>query len=235
MKKRVQNKMKMYDIVRTVMMENQSAWSGNQSFEEGVQQFNVLLADLKLAASGQAMRTKGLKTHQLIYINGVVSKSMVLKNALAVFAYDKGLSSISESLNFSEGRLMKSPQTQLRILLLKIAEFAETHITELQDYGVTEIHLQDFLESLEQHEQEMVAIRKGVIERKAFTFKLDHIAKMLDDVMIKKLDVLIRLLKVEHPQFFENYKNARILIDQKKSRPTGSPPASKSDDFGIAS
>jgi hypothetical protein len=235
MKKRVQNKMKMYDIVRTVMMENQSAWSENQGFEAGVEQFNVLLADLKLAGSGQAMRTKGLKTHQLIYINDVVSKSMVLKNALAVYAYDNGLSSISESLNFSEGKLKKSPQTQLRILLLKIAELAEVHISELQVYGVTDMHLQAFLQSLEQHEQEMVAIRKGVIERKAFTMKISNFEKALDVVMVKKLDVLIRLMKVEHPQFFEDYKNARILIDQKKGSSTGSPPTDKSGEFGIAS
>ncbi len=63
--------------------------------EAGVEQFNVLLADLKLAGSGQAMRTKGLKTHQLIYINDVVLKSMVLKNARILIDQKKGSSTVS--------------------------------------------------------------------------------------------------------------------------------------------
>jgi hypothetical protein len=89
-----------------------------------------------------------------------------------------------------------------------------------------------FLDAFADFENQLVAVRIGTIERKFITAKISSLQVDLRNMLTKKIDVLARLISVEHPEFFADYKSARIVIEKKNA--TKQPPESDID-IGAAS
>lgn len=234
MKKSTKNRVRMFDTVRTVMMEHQNDWSGNQGFEAGVDLFNLKLEELKTAAARHSTIYNGVKTAQNTYIQAVCTKAMVLRNALEVFAHDNQLPSVYESIRFTETQLKRSSQQVLRDRLSRIYELTVEYESDLLIYGVTTTHISDFLDLYQDFENEIVALRIGIIERKMLTKRIITLENEVFLVLKKKVDVLMKLIAVEHPEFFEQYKSARIVIEKSNYRPKDEPPSGE-EDIGFAS
>lgn len=234
MRKTTKNRVRMFDTVHSVIEAHQSSWSGNQGFEAGVDLFNQKLEELRTVAAKHSTIYDGVKTEQRIFLDALCSKAMILRNGLEVFAYDNQLPSVYESIRYSEKILKKSPQQVLRDRLTRIYELTVEHESALSIYGITSSHISEFMDLYQHFEEEIVALRRGLIERKLLTNRIHGLENEIMAVLKKKIDVLIKLLAVEHPVFFEDYKNARIVIEKSKTRSKESPPTGE-EDIGFAS
>jgi precorrin isomerase len=234
MKKSTKNKVRMFDAVRTVLTAHQSSWSENQGFEAGVTQLNLLLDEMQTIAVRQGTIYEGVKTRRSDYLRDLGAKTMVLRNGLEVMAHDNKLPEVYESIQFTEFGLINASQQELRQHLARVYELTVTHEAAIVVYGVTPTHIANFLELYQQFESEIVALRHGLIERKFLTNRMYSLEKEVMSLFKKKIDVLMKLIAVEHPEFFEQYKSARIVIEKSNYKSKEAPPNGE-EDIGVAS
>jgi len=227
----------MYDAVRTILEAHKTAWSENQPFVAGVEKFNTLFEELKTLTLKHGTIVSGIKTERSVYLDDLIQKTIVLRDGLRVFAFENKLYSISEKVDFSLSKLKFATQLELRNRITTIYELIVEHESEVVAYGVSSQNILDFMDKFEDFEKEIVSVRKGTIERKFLTARIAELEAEIKVLFDKKLDVLARLIAVEHSEFFSSYKAARILIEH-KHRSSGStePPADDgTSDVGIAS
>ncbi len=222
----------MYDAVRATFEAHQAAWSENPALAAGVEKFNTVFEELKTLSLQQENHTLGLKDQREAYMNDLIQKAMVLRDGLAVFAFEMSKFSVYQQLNFTRAKLRSSSQLELRIRLTTIYDLVTEFEGQLSDYGITSQKVMEFLDLYEDFENQLVALRKGTIERKFITARISSLQADLRDLLTKKIDVLTRLISVEHPAFFADYKSARIVIEKKNA--AKQPPESDID-IGVAS
>jgi hypothetical protein len=191
MRKSTQNKVRMYDAVRTILETNQAAWSENQMFEAGVTQFNALLEELKTVSFKHETSIAGIKEQRTIYMDDLIEKTMVLRNGLSVFAFETKKYAVSEKLDFSISKLRHASQLELRNRLTGIYELIMEHESEVVIYGITSEMVLAFMDVYEQFEDEIVALRKSTIERKLLTNRISFLEFEIKELFRNKLDVLI--------------------------------------------
>lgn len=221
MNKQTLLKMKMYDAVRTVLTENQSVWSTMPAFEVGVNLFNSKLSDVKQASNNQQELMLGITDHWYGYLENIVSRGMILRKALSVYAFDNSLISIASKIEFSYSDLKRANFSKQRSMLSRLYDLSLEYAEELQAYGVTQERILEFGILYDMYESEVNNSRSMMISRKMATETIRVRSKEIDFVLRKRIDVLIDLLKVEYPDFYDKYKNARIVLNAKGKNEKG--------------
>lgn len=234
MKRSTKDKLRMFGAVQLVMMKYHSEWSGNVGFELSVEQFNQLLENLRKVSAKHSVANNGTKTAMNTYLGELISKAIIIRNGLEVLAFDGNMPHVYESLRFTEAGLANSSQQVLRDRLAHIYDLASEFENDLVMYGVTSAHILDFLTVYEQFEKEIASLRVGVIERKLLTNRMYRIEKDIVTLLKHKIDVLMKLIAIEHPEFFEEYKTARMIIEKSNAKSKDVPPKGE-EDIGKAS
>jgi len=226
----------MYDAVRTILESHQTVWSENQSFVAGVTKFNSLVDELKITSLKHETINKGIKAERSEYLNDLILKAMVVRDGLCVFAFENNLHVTLAKLDFTSAKLKRYTQMELRNRITTVYELLVEHEAEIGAYGITSEKVIAFMDRYEDFEKQIVAMRKGIIERKFLTARISELEAEIKLLFDKKLDVLVRLMGIEHPEFFSSYKNARILIERKRGGSSAAPhPDDGTSDIGIAS
>jgi hypothetical protein len=232
MKRSTKNNVRMYDAVRATFETHQAAWSENPALAAGVEKFNTVFEELTMLSLKHANHIAGIKEERRVYFDDLIQKAMILRDGLSVFAFEKSKFSVYEKLNFTALKLRAMTQLELRIRMTTIYELVTEYEDQLSDYGITTEKIMAFLDLFESFDDQIVAVRKGTIERKFVTKRIDTLQAELRILLTKKIDILARLISVEHPEFFADYKSARIVIEKKNA--AKQPPESDID-IGAAS
>lgn len=67
----------------------------------------------------------------------------------------------------------------------------------------------------------MNAPRNAIIDRKGQTIGIKTLITEIDGIIKLQLDKLLFILKEDHPQFFIDYTNARMIVDHGSRHPNG--------------
>ncbi|MEN9440515.1 MAG: hypothetical protein RLZ33_591 [Bacteroidota bacterium] len=222
----------MYDAVRQTFDKHQAVWSENQALVLGVEQFNALFEDLNTASVKQANIVAGIVSERDAFISELVKKAMILRDGLVVYAYETKRYDIAEKLKFTAVKLAKMTRLELSIRMATIYELVTENEAEVAAYGVSSDKILAFMDLYEEFQDQLVAVRMGIVERKFLTARIEKLKKEINDLFKNKLDILARLISVEQPEFFADYKSARIVIEKKNA--AKQPPESDID-IGAAS
>lgn len=217
------NKVKMYDAVRTVLGEHESAWGETPAFVGSIELFKAKLTDLKMNAMQQEMLVKGVSKMKAEYKSKLVNEAWHLRYAVLLHAEVNNLLSVRESLRFSRTELRASTEMLLFIRATKIKDLAFEYAPEIEQFGITEEMILAFAVTLENYDQAMTSVRNGIVSRKTVTSSIELRIAEIDRLLNTKIDIMVKLLKVEHESFAQEYFNARKVIDAKGK--SSSPPA----------
>lgn len=213
----------MYDTVRTVLSDHESVWIGMPTFVGNVELFNAKLTDLKNTALQQEMIIKGVSKAKADYRKKLIDELCHLQNALLLHSSTSGLTEVKESIRFTKSDLKVSSEMLLFIRASRIKDLANDFAPALEQYGITETMIQNFEQSVANFDQTMTSVRNGIVSRKTVTASINAQVEAIDHILKDKLDILIRLLALEHVNFAQDYKNARLIIHS-KGRSNTSPP-----------
>lgn len=221
----------MYDVLQTTLQKHQGTWSNNQAMVTGVEKFKALFAELKTLSHEHELVLAGINSERKAYMSELIAKTMELRSALVVLAFETDNYSMLESLHFSEAKLQKVGQLALRLHITTVMNYTSQFEAELPSYGINTEKIQGFISLYSDFDSKVARSRQGLVERKFVTQRIKDLELELKTLMKNKLDILVRLFKIESPAFFSDYKNARIVIEQTQSR-AKTPP---DEDIGIAS
>lgn len=221
----------MYDAVRTVVNDHESVWVEMPAFVGSVELFNAKLTDLKNTALQQEMIIKGVSKAKADYRKKLIDELCHLQNALLLHSGTNGLTEVKESIKFSISDLRASTEMLLFIRATRIKDLSNDFAADLVQFGITETTIQNFEQTLANFDHAMTRVRNVHVSRKTVTASIQSQVETIDHLLKDKLDILIRLLAVEHVDFAQDYKNARLIIHS-KGRSNASPPE---EGFDVAS
>lgn len=208
------NKLSSFEAVITVMDRNTGKYEQVPIVNETVGLLKNAVGDIKGGNLEFLGRTKGATENKINKEN--ILTSLVFKIASALYVL--GIKTKNPDLAASV-KMNKTEFSSLRdpLLLNKSSQtiiLAREEITNLTPYGITEetlteaeSALTDFQSAISDQTSEH---SRMVSERELLRQKFYKVSKMLDD----ELDPLMELFEETEPEFYAEYKNARMIVDR---------------------
>lgn len=173
----------------------------------------------------QTTNTQILAVQQLQELDktGITASKNQLRQTLATLAIDIGRrvqayainvgnSVLLAEVNYSESDLKRSTDTEIRSRCQVIYDRANANVTALTPYGVTAANLASLLTSITNYNTAFPKGRVGTTDTEQATQQLTALFKTLMD-NYNKVDMLVEMVRTTQPNFYNEYKKVRKIID----------------------
>ena len=110
-------------------------------------------------------------------------------------------------------------------LVERILELANTHITNLGDFGISQIDVDALQTAHDELNLLFYAPRQAIVDRKYLTDAMDVLVDDLDDLLKNTFDKLMTVIKDSDEVFFRKYSTARTVVHFGTGHSAGSDPS----------
>ena len=125
------------------------------------------------------------------------------------------LTVLAGEVGYTESNIKLASGNMLKDRALLIYDRAVEHLQLVAEYGVTAELLAEFKKSIDQFITIMPKPRLGIAERKQATTTLAELFGVIDG-LLEKMDVLVKMVKISHPEFYASYWTVRRVIENGK-------------------
>jgi hypothetical protein len=216
-----ENKFSMYLAVQAICNDLLAIFALLPQFTNWFTQFGTVIKNIKTYSEAQELDYKGKTESKGARKQTLIDQTMEIIRRVVAYATVNDLHDLKEKVNYSASDLKRSPDTALRTICQVVYEQATSVFTELGTYGVTQVMLDDQQLAIDDYFKEVTAPREGIISRKNATVALLVEFKTGDEILTKRLDKLVEMLKITNPEAYNSYMNARIIVDLGKGRKKG--------------
>jgi hypothetical protein len=147
-------------------------------------------------------RIRDLVTRSLLTVCGQVRS----------WAGETNQNDVAEQVPATKSAWNRVPHLKLGERAKAVLQLARKHRDELTGYGMTDELLQQLERGIAAYEAIVIAPRNAITRRKTLTSLLDQELVSLQEQMDNVLDPLMNQFEDTAPGFFQDYKNARRLV-----------------------
>ena len=213
-----EDKLSMFYGVKGTCEKYQSTWTTNALFAAT---YNIWAAKLPLIEQNrdaQTIETTGVTTDKKGKRAVMTEKTLFMSNRLQSFGNTTGNAEILESVQYSASYLNKARDTDVIGICNAVLSRAVANATALTAYGVTAAMITDLQASITAYSATLAKPQNAKAQTKTATENLTKLFKEAEDLLVKRMDLDIELFKVNKPDFYSQYKTARIIISTKGSK-----------------
>lgn len=217
----------MYLQVEKVIQKHSSSWTENTAFGSVYANFNEKLAGLQNLSDGQENSLIGVRALKDAKRDQTIGTAMEIVGALKALASVNSSPDLKAHVKIAESQLRFASKQDFLHLVNRILEKANEHSAELEVFGIDQAKIEALTALRDDVESAINMPRTAMIDRKTFTLKIIERFEELDEILKEQLDTLMLVLKKQHPDFYKDYKGARVVIEPKSK---GSPDAKSTED-----
>jgi len=208
-----ENKRSMYIAVQKVCNKFNSVWSGLPAFVTAFGDFETTIADIDIQRQIQEGKITGIAENKSKEEEEM--RQATIEIAAAVFAYASkiGDNELKEKVNYTPSDLIRSRDTILKDICQTIHDEANAVIAELADYGKTPADLKKQQNEIDDFADILAKPRTAIGTRATATSKLVELFQQGDALLKDQLDKLLVNFQTSNPEFYNQYNNARIIVD----------------------
>lgn len=215
----------MYVAVLETCRRHETEWSSNPKFASAVGDLETALNEINAVALSQSIKTLGIssyKTQKLGYLYAALEEVHSAFRALASETDDPGLMVRND---FPPSTFRRMNMVRLKTHIAGVGEDLISAGNTLEPYGIDSTRLGEILQLIDESTIIISTPRSAIIERKTLTKTLDTKTAGIDRLIKDRMDNIVRLLKRSLPEFFDEYFNARLIIQNgvRKSNTTNLP------------
>lgn len=216
----------MYEAVQVILNDNQASWNTLPGFSDLVNNFNVLLQQVKTLSLERTLSLPGVTVSKQQLRLQIVEKSRVLVGALHTLALVNNDPALAERANHPQSSIYRASRTDFKAHVDAILRLCIEHLVELEPYGVDQAKIDELQALRDACEEAFTAPRVAIVDRVAILQSIRSRMKKLDLLLRKGLDNLMLAFEKEAPEFYTHYKAARLTVDLKarKRGPEGPAP-----------
>jgi len=213
MNARQENKFSMYLLVKILLNTFNAIWAGIPGFVLAVNEFFGKLTDIDGDVQVQETKKTGITKNKKKAKKSLIDKALEVMGALQKIATDTNDDELYDDVNFTESQLSNTRDTILleRVAIIKTA--ATAHAAELLGEGIDAADLTEFNDRITLYAGIVSSPTQARSNKKIATANLKIHVKDTDTILKKKLDKLMLQFKDTNPDFYDAYKNDRIVID----------------------
>lgn len=216
------NKTRMYNATNRVLDNYSTLFEQAEVFKDRHQAYKDLLSQIEDYRQVQEAATSGL-TIEKDQIREALTV-LILRVAAGLKAYATGAkdANLKKKAHYTPSRLNQASDPVLYDIGLLIYKLALPFNGQLDVYFVGQAELDALQQKLVEFKTAMPQNRVATSTRKSSTTNISTLMQQIDKMLREEIDVLLLPFQFMHPDFHEQYKNARIIIDyagRSKSEP----------------
>ena len=207
-----EDKFSMYYVVKNTCEKYQATWTANAVFAAT---YNLWVAKIPLIEANrdaQILETTGITTDKTAKRSNMTDKALFMINRLQSYANVVNNPELLDSIKYSVSDLKKARDTDVIGICNTVLAKANANAAAIATYGVTAVMLTDLQAAIAAYSATLAKPKAAKSQTKTATENITKLFKEADDLLIKRLDLDIELFKTLKPEFYSQYKTARIII-----------------------
>lgn len=207
------NKLRMFSTTYTVLSNYSSLFEGSAVLQSKISLLGDNMTDLEKERQQQELATSGLTLSKDNLRSELEILILRISAALVAFATGVSDANLKKKARYTPSRLRRASDLELCDIAVNMLKLATPLIAELGVYFITqeELDLTDlkvtgFKEAIPQN-------RVATGTRKASTANINDLIRKTNRLLKEEIDALIQPFQFIQPEFYQQYKNARIIVD----------------------
>lgn len=213
MKDTLENQFTMILAVILLLDNNTAIWGTHVPFKNAKIALDALVPVIRALILLQEIDNKGITTAK--ENKEILLADTVIPISKAIIAYANSINdpALKQKVDFSHSDIINSRDTVVVERANIIIEAANENLIALDPYGITAGQLAAATIISENYEAAIPTTRIATVEHKTATQNLTIKVKEAMDILRNQLDNLIYAFETSHPDFFKDYKSARIIVN----------------------
>jgi hypothetical protein len=205
------DKLNMYYVVKNTCEKYQATWIANAVFAAT---YNLWVAKIPLIEQNRDLQTSattGITTDTATKRQLMNDKALFMVNRLQSLANVTNNAELLESVQYTATDLKMARGVDAVGFCNTILAKANANASNLGPYGVTAAMITDLQAAITAYSTSLAKPKAAKSQTKTATENLATLFKDSYDLLTKRLDLDIELFKTSKPDFYSQYKTARIV------------------------
>ncbi|MBK7556474.1 MAG: hypothetical protein IPI55_18330 [Flavobacteriales bacterium] len=190
-----------------------AAWTPHVPFAAAVAEFKANLDAWENAAERQAINLKGFAMRKRTKKKEMVEVAYGIARVVFAYAEDTSNPPLQETVNYSVAELSTGRDAFVGQRCQGIHTAANGVIASLAPYGILPADLTALQAAIDAYLATVAEPRHAVTERKGATAEIDVLTRNTSKLLERRLDPLMEEYRSTDPTFYQEYFDARIIID----------------------
>lgn len=202
-------RLKSYLLIKTVCQANAAAVDSNVAFKTLLTGFLSKVDQLALLAQADDVPITGITQDKNQIKKQLCERTAALANVVFVYAATTNDNTLKAKVSFSETQLNRLRAEELAPHCQNIHDAAAENLAQLADYGITAAILTNIQTRINAYSQAFLKPSLAKNDRKINNAKITALIKEITQLLDERLNRLALTFKMSHPDFFEQYEQAR--------------------------
>ncbi len=213
MTSRNEAKLGMYNAVLTHIEANGTITATVPAFETAADALRAVYNNIIDASQQESLAIGGITTDKSQARIALCQEAANIAAAVFAFAAAASNNTLKEQVNYPVSKLLLTKDELLIPACNNIHDLANTNAALLIPYGVTATRLTAFETILENYQELIPSPRNAVTSKAAVRTSLTNLFKQADTLLKTQLDKIALQFKTSNEEFYNTYKQNRIILD----------------------
>lgn len=218
------NKVGMFTSVKLACEQASAVWSSVPAFGSAFGKFTACVERIEEFAQKQATVSTGATEDKKNCRKSMCTAALVVAGAVHAFATENNNLELARKVDVSFSSLLAGRDRTSAEKCQTIHRLATEHVAELSEHGVTGAKLKALQTKIDDYAKCLQRPRQIISESKTATGQLETEIEAADGLLSDHLDRLILQFADSDPEFYNNYTNARAIVNNASGRDTGEEP-----------
>jgi hypothetical protein len=209
-----ENRYSMYRSVKSLLKENESAFSNIAALAKASYAFEKTFIRIGEIDAGYLSISGGRRAGKERAREEAVDAALKTAGLLFVLGRKNKDENLKVLSGTNKTKLLRMRENDIIITMKSIKDQAKSHIGELKElHGGAEEELADISSKLEVYEKRLGERESAEADTHALRVSLTHAFEEADGILKEELDNLMLLLKEKNGDLYNRYKSARVIHD----------------------
>lgn len=213
MDSRNEAKLSMYNAVLTHIEDNTAITATVPAFATAAATLRTTYENIVEAAQQETLAITGITTDKSEARIALCNEAARIAAAIFAFASSISNNELKQQVNYPVSKLQNTNDELLIPVVNNISALATANLASLTTYGITATTISDFGDSIEDYQELIPNPRNAVTSRSAVRTSIINLFKEGDATLKNQIDKLALQFKTTEPEFYNTFKNNRIILD----------------------
>jgi hypothetical protein len=214
----------MFYATNSCVDTHNAVWVANVPYANAVTDFKARIVAIESEIETQGLGTDGYAIDKGQKKEEMVRQTLRIANQVFAYAEDNSLVVLREKMDVSYSDLIAPRDAVVAQKCQGIHDEANTVIAALGPYGVVAADLTALQGAIDRYEAVIAAPRNAVTVRKGATEAIETLIRETTTILKNRMDKLMSEFEVSNPVFYQQYFDARIVVNTGVVTPEPAPP-----------
>ena len=213
MNDRLENKLTMYRAVETLLDNNTLKTGTIAALTPAILSFKNLIVEIENTEQERITATPGKSASKADAEENLINEAVTIAAAIKALGNVTNDQELIEIGSETKSSLARKRDTELVAAAQRIYDTASTNSAALADYGVTPAMITDLQTRIADFDGALGTREESTSLRVAAGQELKNVFGQVDDVLTGQIDKMMEMFRESDTQFYNEYKNARVIRD----------------------